>query len=309
MSRIRRSIIALACLLPVAGCSTISTNQAETTTVEALESSTTATSRPLSGSPSSLVIPEGYSSVMTNDGRTRTYRVVDVSNGEDEIPLVLVLHGFGGSAAAVRAYSGIESALAATGTDAVVVYPDGTGGETGSPQSWNAGGCCPFAMFEAVDDVSFLAKLIDVIEVDYSIDPDQVWVVGHSNGGMMAYRLACELSDKISAIGVAAGALMLESCMPSRAVDVLHLHGELDTVVPSNGGDVLGISFPSARQSAERYAVAADCSPTASNTASFVEFGCGIAKVSLVIDPKWTHDWQPDWSRRFIEFFAKTSRN
>ncbi|MEY4400981.1 MAG: hypothetical protein RL072_846 [Actinomycetota bacterium] len=245
---------------------------------------------------------------MTSDGRTRTYRVVDLSNEEDGVPLIIVLHGFGGSAAAISEYAGFEAVISGSGSGAVVAYPDGIGAETGSPQSWNAGGCCPFAMFEAVDDVGFLAQLIDVVEADFSIDSERVWVVGHSNGGMLAYRLACELADKVSAIGVAAGAMMLDACTPSRAVNVLHLHGELDTVVPSNGGEVLGVLFPSARQSIERYAVAASCSPATSGASVTVEFSCGSANVSLVVDSTWTHDWQPDWAKRFVEFFATNSR-
>ena len=243
----------------------------------------------------------------TDDDRTRIYRVVDLSNGEEDVPLLFVLHGFGGSGAAMSSYTGIESALTEAGIDAVVVYPEGTGAETGSPQSWNAGGCCPFAMFELVDDVTFFSRLINTVETDYSTDPGRVWVVGHSNGGMMGYRLACELADKISAIGVAAGALMLDSCTPTRAVSALHLHGELDTVVPINGGNALGIAFPSTRESVDRYSAAIGCSPDTATLTSAVDRRCGTARVSLVTDAKWTHDWQPDWSKRFVEFFAATS--
>jgi polyhydroxybutyrate depolymerase len=254
------------------------------------------------------VVPAGYSSISTDDGRTRTYKVVDLSNGEDDVPMVLVVHGFGGSAEAMSAYTGIEAALAEAGVDAVVVYPNGSGADEGSPQSWNAGGCCPFAMYGPVDDVSFFTRLISTVEADYSTDPDQVWFVGHSNGGMMGYRLACEVADKVSAIGVAAGALMVDACAPSRPINVLHLHGELDAVVPLNGGDAIGIVFPPTQQSVDRYADAAGCDPASSTTANTIDRACGAARVSLVVDATWTHDWQPDWSRRFVDFFVATSR-
>lgn len=303
---LRRWLLACAVSVSVAGCSSPSTTSPAESTAQTAESNTT-TSAQQPSTQSSVFVPEGSSSISTDDGRTRIYRVVDLSNGEEDVPLLFVLHGFGGSGAAMSSYTGIESALTEAGIDAVVVYPEGTGAETGSPQSWNAGGCCPFAMFELVDDVTFFSRMISTVETDYSTDPDRVWVVGHSNGGMMGYRLACELADKISAIGVAAGALMLDSCTPTRAVSALHLHGELDTVVPINGGNALGIAFPSTRESVDRYSAAIGCSPDSATLTSAVDRRCGTARVSLVTDAKWTHDWQPDWSKRFVEFFAATS--
>jgi polyhydroxybutyrate depolymerase len=307
MAAVRGYRLALGVLFVLAGCSASNTSNVATSTSEVVASSTSIVEANQADAEANAVAPEGYSSISTNDGRSRIYKVVDLSNGDDDVPMLLVLHGFGGSGAAMSSYTSIESALADAGIDAVVVYPEGTGAETGSPQSWNAGGCCPFAMFEPVDDVGFFSKLISTVETDYSTDSDRVWVIGHSNGGMMGYRLACELADKISAIGVAAGALMLDSCTPTRAVDVLHLHGDLDAVVPLNGGNALGIEFPSTRQSIDHYADAAGCAAALTSTSNVVERTCATKRVVLTTDANWTHDWQPDWSRRFVEFFAATS--
>jgi poly(3-hydroxybutyrate) depolymerase len=104
-----------------------STSADSTTTVAEAPTTTAATTNAL--------VPAGFSSISTDDGRTRTYKVVDLSNGEDDVPMVLVVHGFGGSAAAMSAYTGIEAALAEAGVDAVVVYPNGSGADEGSPQS------------------------------------------------------------------------------------------------------------------------------------------------------------------------------
>jgi len=305
--KVFRQTVALAVLVALSACGGGSTSDGgssstdSTTTVVAATTTTAATT-------SAIAVPAGYSSFVTEDGRTRTYKVVDLSNGEDDVPMVLVVHGFGGSAEAMSAYTGIEAALAEAGVDAVVVYPNGSGADEGSPQSWNAGGCCPFAMYGPVDDVSFFTRLISTVEADYSTDPDQVWFVGHSNGGMMGYRLACEIADKVSAIGVAAGALMVDACAPSRPINVLHLHGELDAVVPLDGGDAIGIVFPPTRASVDRYADAAGCDPASAAATNSIDRTCGAARVSLVVDAAWTHDWQPDWSRRFVDFFAATSR-
>lgn len=302
----RRCLLVCTILVFAVGCSSESTLSPAESTVQTDEPNPTTTAEQ-PNSQTSVVVPEGYSSISTDDNRTRIYRVVDLSNGEEGVPMVLVLHGFGGSGTAMSSYTGIESALTEAGIDAVVVYPEGTGADTGSPQSWNAGGCCPFAMFEPVDDVTFFSRLINTVETDYSTDPNRVWVVGHSNGGMMGYRLACELAEKISAIGVAAGALMIDSCTPTRAVSALHLHGELDTVVPLNGGNALGIVFPSTGESVDRYSAAIGCAPAAASSTFAIDRTCGTARVALVTDARWTHDWQADWSRRFVEFFAATS--
>lgn len=134
--------------------------------------------------------------------------------------------------------------------------------------------------------MAFFEELIASLISQYDIDTDRVWVVGHSNGGMMAYRLACELSSRITAIGVAAGSMMIDSCSPTRPVAALHVHGDLDTVVPLAGGNSLGIVFPSTQLSVETFSRAND------------------GDIKLVTNTKWTHDWQPEWSGLFTQFLA-----
>jgi polyhydroxybutyrate depolymerase len=229
--------------------------------------------------------------------------VVDLSDG-GPAPLLFVLHGFGGTAEGMREYAGLEAALENTlDTGVIVVYPNGTGSEEGLPQSWNGGGCCPFAIYDMVDDVAFLDELIGSLTTRYDIDTDHVWVAGHSNGGMMAYRLACELSNRITAIGVAAGALMIETCAPSRGVSALHVHGNLDAVVPIAGGETAGIVFPSASDSFEWFARANGCEPNG-NEASCTDGN----RVTLVTNTSWAHDWVRDWTSLFANFFADQAR-
>ncbi len=87
-------------------------------------------------------------------------------------------------------------------------------------------------MRKQVDDVEFVRRLLDTIEEQYSIDPTHVFAAGHSNGGFMAYWLACELSDRIVAVGLQSGGLGLASCDPAQPVSLLHIHGTADTNVP-----------------------------------------------------------------------------
>jgi polyhydroxybutyrate depolymerase len=281
-------LVITAVLMAFSGCAAASTDTStepgSATTAPAV-TTTVASSAPVTQPASAGLVPPGFSSITTADGRVRSYLVSDLSNGEPA-PLLFVLHGFGGNAQAMSSFTNVEDSLDAYDLDAVVVYPSGTGAEQGLPQSWNAGTCCPFATFDLVDDVAFFDELIASLIAQYEIDTTRVWVVGHSNGGMMAYRLACELSTRITAIGVAAGALVIDTCAPVRPVSALHVHGELDTVVPLAGGNSLGIVFPSTQLSVETFALANN------------------GDIELVTDAKWSHDWQPEWSELFTRFLA-----
>jgi polyhydroxybutyrate depolymerase len=181
-----------------------------------------------------------FNGKMNVDGRTRTYILNLPPNYYDTsgIPLVIALHGFGGSASQCEADYGITDK--ANAANFIVVYPDGTFGPAGLG-SWNAGTCCPIAQAESVDDVHYISSLIDYLVANYKVDPKKVYVAGMSNGAMMAYTLACELSDKIAAITSVSGTLMISSpCKPSRAVPILHIHSALDVKVPYAGGIGLG---------------------------------------------------------------------
>jgi len=102
--------------------------------------------------------------------------------------------------------------------------------------SWNAGNCCTNATTYEENDVLLTSTIIDFVKSNYAVDQGRVWATGHSNGGMMAYRLACDLSEKITAIAVVTGALVDPTCSPTKPVSVIHLHGNLDPTVPFYGG-------------------------------------------------------------------------
>ena len=161
--------------------------------------------------------------------RDRTYRIYRPESlaWAAQVPLVVVLHGgFGGSAQAERAYNWDETADA---HGFVVLYPDGF------EHSWNAGDCCGPAQRQNVDDVAFLTALVDHVRSAERIDPERIYVTGISNGAMMAYRLACESSLHIAAIGPVAGTLEVP-CTAAPPTSVLAIHGLSDGNVPFAGG-------------------------------------------------------------------------
>jgi len=102
--------------------------------------------------------------------------------------------------------------------------------------SWNAGNCCTNATKYEENDLLLASTVIDFVKSKYAVDQSRVWASGHSNGGMMAYRLACDLSDKITAIAVVTGAQTDPTCNPVNPVSMIHLHGNLDPTVPFSGG-------------------------------------------------------------------------
>ena len=141
-------------------------------------------------------------------------------------PLVINLHGRTGNALSQEVLS---HALAKSDKEGfVVMHPEAWG----SPTSWNAGGgCCDPAYANNIDDVGFVAKLIDEAEEKLCLDADRVYVMGLSNGGYLAHRVACELSDRVAAIGPVAGLLSLPTCAPARPMPVWLVHGTADQIV------------------------------------------------------------------------------
>ena len=167
-------------------------------------------------------------------GRTRTYfvHVPARYDGRTPIPVVLVLHGGGQSPESAEQMSGM-SAKADQGKF-LAVYPSGTGRFSRMP-TWNSGACCSYAMEHNVDDVAFLRALIKKLEQDYSVDSKRIFFTGISNGGMMSYRAACEMSDIIAAVAPVEGSQDLD-CRPANPVSVAVFHGTADRLVPFNGG-------------------------------------------------------------------------
>jgi polyhydroxybutyrate depolymerase len=116
----------------------------------------------------------------------------------------------------------------------ILAAPRGSGNE--EVLGWNAGECCGQAASGNVDDVAFTSDMIDRISAEYCVDPSRIYATGLSNGAFMSYRLACELSGRIAAIGPVAWVTVVDPCLPSRPVPIISFNGTADLLVWYHGG-------------------------------------------------------------------------
>jgi polyhydroxybutyrate depolymerase len=155
----------------------------------------------------------------------------------ETLPLVIFLHGLGGSAA--RLFQSARLGDFGRAHRAFVVAPDGTR-DRSERRFWNAGAACCNMDRIPVDDVARLTALVDTWRARPGVDPRRVYVVGFSNGGFMAHRLACAAGDRLAAVASIAGAGPEpdEPCAVSSPIGVLEVHGDADPIVPYQGGRV-----------------------------------------------------------------------
>lgn len=179
--------------------------------------------------------PGDQSRTLEIDGLKRSYllHVPPNYDAAKPLPVVLIFHGAGMNATLMRGFSGLNGKADEAGF--LAVYPNGTG--AGPFLTFNSGGVQWGLVTKQPDDVAFVSRLLDDLAMVVSVDSNRVFATGMSNGGMMCYRLAAELSERIAAIAPVAGAMAMTEAKPKRPVPVLHFHGTDDRMVPFAGPD------------------------------------------------------------------------
>lgn len=195
----------------------------------------TATVAPTPTFPSTPVFVSGKTRTLQVDGLDRSFilNVPPSYTPDQPWPLVLVFHGGAGKAARMDYISGFQAESDRSGF--ILAYPNGTG-RVENVFTWNAGLCCGYAFEENIDDVNFIRVLIEALSKEFNLDTKRIYAAGLSNGAMLSYRLACELSDQIAAIGPVAATQNISQCNPNQPVSVIHFHGTDDQYAPYNGG-------------------------------------------------------------------------
>jgi polyhydroxybutyrate depolymerase len=228
--------VACDCVAPVSVTTLPATT---TTTTEAASSTTTTTTLPFMSRPYHRVVPSGYDPAVAT-------------------PLVVMLHGYGTSSDVEDLYLGLSTTANSKGF--LYAYPDGTLDED-LKEFWNATDACCNFFGSMVDDVAYLGAVIEDMKAHFHVDPARVVVVGHANGGFMAYRLACDMAAEVTAVVSLAGATWNDTtaCKPSLPVSVVQIAGTNDATILYAGGSSNGHDYPSAATTAADWAAYDGC--------------------------------------------------
>ncbi len=228
-----RAAAALLALGLLAGCSSSADDgatEAAATTPTAPSTTTTAVPSgpvPSAGCGAGTVPPAGVTDErLTSGGDERRYLLTlpEGYDGTTPLPVVFALHSLTVNYTIVPALSGLD-AMAAD-YDVIGVSPSGFLEPT---PYWIAAPSGPNR------DLIFLLDLLDHLEAELCVDTAQVFSTGLSNGGQMSSLLACEASDRITAVAPVAGVEFAQSCQVD-PVPVMAFHGDADPIVPYAGG-------------------------------------------------------------------------
>ncbi len=194
---------------------------------------------------------------------TRTYRLYKPKTvAKKTLPVLLVLHGGGGSGSAMEALTLGQFNRIADKQGALIAYPDGI------DRHWNDGRSdLRSTETQSVDDVAFLRALVEHIAEQYAVDRKRIYATGMSNGGLMSYRLACDASEWVTAVAPVAANLSVDlaaDCRPNRIAPIVIVNGTDDPIMPWIGGEIMVLfsrrgEVLSAQESFERFVRLGDC--------------------------------------------------
>jgi polyhydroxybutyrate depolymerase len=251
--------------------------------------------------------PGDYTYTIEHDGLKRSY-LVHVPPGYDAskpTPLLVSLHGGGASMSYQASEENYGQISKSDRSGFIVAFPNGYSrqGPSGKLATWNAGTCCGPARDKNIDDVGFIRQMLDNLHKQLNIDRQKIFATGMSNGGLMAHRLACEMSETFKAIAPVAGTDNTKSCNPKNPVSVMQIHAKNDDHLPFNGG--MGVksmgsavtNFTSVPESISRWVKRDACSASPKRVlekqgAYCDRYACqGNSAVELCVTDSGAHSW------------------
>jgi len=158
-------------------------------------------------------------------------------NSKIPTPLVFSFHGGGGDMSIQSNNEFYKTISKSESEGFIIIFPNGISPfKSGKLATWNAGTCCGKARDTKADDVGFVKEILRHTIHQLNVDQKRFFAMGMSNGGMMSYRLACELPDVFKAIASVAGTDNTIDCNPKTAISILHIHAQNDDHVLFKGG-------------------------------------------------------------------------
>ncbi|MHC4080877.1 MAG: hypothetical protein ACYS15_14645 [Planctomycetota bacterium] len=197
-------------------------------------------------------------------------------DGTSPTPLVILLHGYTNTGQDVENW--MQFAALVDELEFLYLYPTGTSDLLGNP-FWNATDACCNLFGSGVDDSAYLLNIIQQMQALYNVDARSIHFAGHSNGGFMSYRMACDHANLVASIASFAGATFLDpaDCAPVEPVYTLQIHGTSDDVINYNGGCIpLGGCYPGAVQTVETWAGYDGCSLVGEPQPDMLDIDAGI---------------------------------
>ncbi|MGH8443746.1 MAG: alpha/beta hydrolase family esterase [Solimonas sp.] len=245
----------------------------------------------------------------THDGVARRFVVIRPEPAYSNAPVLLMLHGNGGTPENQGNLSEAADLVAARGV--WVVLPEGIDG------NWNGDP----ANSTGVDDVGFITDTIGILTGTFETDPARTWISGLSMGAFMAERYACERSDLVAASALISGTLtggLSRACTPAAPRPILFMDGTADPIVPYNGGRIGVLSAPDAfnfwltLHNCDAGATSTVALPDTTNDGTTVSLtsnnGCGSGKqVRLYTIDQGGHAWPGGWQYLPVPVIGRTS--
>lgn len=180
------------------------------------------------------VFAQQTNQTMDVNGVTRSYVryfPAGFNPSTESLPVVFCLHGLGDVASNIATIGFNQIGDTAR---FIAVYPQGLTNNF-SQTSWSNGTAF---LSSSADDITFFNQLIDDMILNHNANPARIYMTGFSMGGIMSHKLACELNSRVAAIGTMSGTIstpVMNSCNPSYATPIMHVHGTADGTVPYSG--------------------------------------------------------------------------
>jgi polyhydroxybutyrate depolymerase len=265
MSRSRLAVLAVSVAFAVAGC----------------DSAAPPAAPPSSGAPAGVAAGTGTQTIQLGD-RPFTLHVPSAYQAGKAAPLLVLLHGYTSSGQGQEAYLRIAPEAEKRGL--LYATPDGTV-DARNNRFWNATDACCNLYGATVDDAAYLTDLIKAISTRYTVDTTRVYLVGHSNGAFMSFRMACDHADIVTAIAALNGAMWSDTakCRPSRPVSVLSIRGTADSTIIYGGGAIAGHAYPSTETTVGDWISLDGCGPAADTSAAPLDLDAALPGAETTI--------------------------